>query len=94
MDVHGNINAQEGCDRCFICGNKYWENDKCVDCGTLIEISKNRQVAASSRFMLDISMNCLVTTTVFYSYDWTDWVPDVGDVVEITDRHRKAGNIR
>lgn len=24
--------AQEGCDRCE-CGSKYWENDRCVDCG-------------------------------------------------------------
>jgi len=29
----GNEVAQEGCDRCF-CGCKYWENDKCIDCGT------------------------------------------------------------
>lgn len=32
-DVHGNVIAREGCDRCF-CGCKYWENDRCVDCGT------------------------------------------------------------
>jgi len=29
----GNETAVEGCDRCF-CGCKYWENNKCIDCGT------------------------------------------------------------
>lgn len=33
MDRHGNAVAQEGCDRCA-CGCKYWENDRCIDCGT------------------------------------------------------------
>ena len=32
MDQHGNKIAKEGCDRCY-CGCKYWENDKCIDCG-------------------------------------------------------------
>lgn len=32
-DKHGNRVAQEGCDRCA-CGCKYWENDRCVDCGS------------------------------------------------------------
>ena len=31
-DKHGNLVAKEGCDRCP-CGSKYWENDRCVDCG-------------------------------------------------------------
>jgi hypothetical protein len=31
-DVHGNLVAREGVDRCT-CGNKYWEQDRCVDCG-------------------------------------------------------------
>lgn len=30
-DKHGNVKAQEGVDRC-LCGCKYWENDRCVDC--------------------------------------------------------------
>ena len=33
MDKHGNAIAQEGCDRC-VCGCKYWEHDRCIDCGT------------------------------------------------------------
>lgn len=32
-DVHGNLVAREGCDRCS-CGCKYWEKDHCIDCGT------------------------------------------------------------
>lgn len=31
-DRLGNTVAREGCDRCR-CGCKYWENDKCTDCG-------------------------------------------------------------
>lgn len=27
--------AREGCDRCY-CGCKYWEADRCIDCGTTI----------------------------------------------------------
>ena len=32
-DKHGNRTAEEGNDRCE-CGCKYWENDRCIDCGT------------------------------------------------------------
>ena len=32
-DKLGNTVALEGCDRCD-CGSKYWEDDRCVDCGT------------------------------------------------------------
>lgn len=28
----GNLLAHEGCDRCD-CGCKYWEHDRCIDCG-------------------------------------------------------------
>jgi hypothetical protein len=31
-DSRGNHVRVEGCDRCY-CGCKYWENDRCVDCG-------------------------------------------------------------
>lgn len=31
-DPLGNVAAQEGVDVCD-CGCKYWENDRCVDCG-------------------------------------------------------------
>jgi hypothetical protein len=31
-DTHGNVNREEGVDRC-LCGCKYWEDDQCVDCG-------------------------------------------------------------
>ena len=29
----GNVTAEDGRDRCW-CGSKYWEGDRCVDCGT------------------------------------------------------------
>lgn len=31
-DNLGNIQAREGLDRCS-CGCKYWEHDRCIDCG-------------------------------------------------------------
>jgi len=31
-DMHGNVVAEEGCTRCA-CGCKYWEGDRCIDCG-------------------------------------------------------------
>lgn len=31
-DRHGNVLAHEGFDRCC-CGSKYWERDRCADCG-------------------------------------------------------------
>lgn len=31
-DQHGNVKRQEGVDRCY-CGCKYWEDDRCIDCG-------------------------------------------------------------
>jgi len=31
-DSHGNWIRLEGCDFCY-CGCKYWENDRCIDCG-------------------------------------------------------------
>lgn len=31
-DEHGNVERREGLDRCY-CGCKYWEHDRCIDCG-------------------------------------------------------------
>lgn len=39
-DIHGNVTAQEGCSRCE-CGCKYWEKDRCVDCGTPHDSSRH-----------------------------------------------------
>lgn len=36
MDLFGNERAQEGVDRCA-CGCKYWEQDRCIDCGEPVE---------------------------------------------------------
>jgi hypothetical protein len=30
--LHGNAERLDGVDRCY-CGSKYWEHDRCVDCG-------------------------------------------------------------
>jgi hypothetical protein len=38
-DSRGNRVRVEGCDRCY-CGCKYWENDRCVDCGGT-EVNEN-----------------------------------------------------
>lgn len=50
MDEHGNINATEGVSVC-VCGCKYWENDKCVDCGTMVETVWLRNFAEGARSM-------------------------------------------
>ena len=42
-DKLGNVEAQEGCDRCS-CGCKYWENDRCIDCGKSVEKAVNRLI--------------------------------------------------
>src|SRR4051794_6518779 len=42
--------AREGYDRCW-CGCKYWENDRCTDCGTSItDIRRFEIVVPSSVF--------------------------------------------
>lgn len=33
-DVHGNVVAIDGATRCW-CGSKYWERDRCIDCGAV-----------------------------------------------------------
>lgn len=33
--------AENGVDRCY-CGCKYWENDRCIDCGERVTNSENR----------------------------------------------------
>lgn len=35
-DANGNVAAQDGIDRCA-CGCKYWEHDRCVDCGDTVD---------------------------------------------------------
>jgi hypothetical protein len=39
-DRLGNRVAREGCDRCW-CGCKYWENDRCIDCGSEVPTAYN-----------------------------------------------------
>jgi hypothetical protein len=42
----GNRFADEGLDRC-VCGSKYWENDRCVDCDTHVLVHRARIVAGA-----------------------------------------------
>lgn len=94
MDEHGNINAKEGIDRCD-CGCKYWENDKCIDCGQLVEIIQLRQAAKTHVFLHEMWLNCLVSTTVFYDYNFPNWPgPVVGNTEDIMSKYRKAGVIQ
>ena len=39
-DAYGNLTAEHGCDRCE-CGCKYWEFDRCIDCGEMHKVEKN-----------------------------------------------------
>jgi hypothetical protein len=41
-DQHGNKIAKEGVDRCA-CGCKYWEHDRCVDCGAHVSETKQEE---------------------------------------------------
>jgi hypothetical protein len=66
MDRHGNVNAEEGCTRC-ICGSKYWENDACIDCGTLVEVVQLRNLADRMRFGNEVQLNVMVTTMTHYA---------------------------
>lgn len=42
----GNRFADEGLDRC-VCGSKYWENDRCIDCDTHVLVHRARIVAGA-----------------------------------------------
>ena len=81
MDKHGNINAAEGCDRC-VCGCKYWENDKCIDCGRMVEVAKNE---IRARDELEMGLRALswqvdIDGTYVGMTEVIDW-PD-GDIPE------------
>jgi hypothetical protein len=91
-DRHGNINAKEGEDVCQ-CGCKYWENDKCVDCGTLIEIVKIRWLAGGIRFANDNILNIQLTSWVL-SYGWTEPGIHHMDLAESAKYRRAIRDIR
>jgi hypothetical protein len=46
----GNTVRDSGCDRCP-CGCKYWENDRCIDCGgtEVVEEPDNSPEAVEAR---------------------------------------------
>jgi len=90
MDVHGNINAEEGVSRCT-CGSKYWENDRCIDCGTSVEVVQIRQIADMSRYMNEVKLNVLVTTMTHYAGINFQTNHDLTDV---TDKYYSLGVIK
>jgi hypothetical protein len=62
-----NTRAREGVDRCS-CGSKYWEGDRCVDCGAeLVELSPTELVAGD------------VIVTDFFEREEVVSVEDPGD---------------
>lgn len=64
-DQHGNVVAEEGVTRC-VCGCKYWENDKCVDCGMTPERLWIIQSGERYRAMQRISLNIKWATMLHY----------------------------
>ena len=92
IDKHNNINAREGIDRCG-CGCKYWESDRCIDCGTLIEIAKIRQYANDSRVALDIKRNVQWSTMIGYRLPWLVDAP-ITDLSETLAFYRGIGFIQ
>jgi DNA-directed RNA polymerase subunit RPC12/RpoP len=52
-DRHGNLTAREGCSRC-LCGCKYWENDRCIDCGAEHEPTNDARCWNCNSRWLDI----------------------------------------
>jgi hypothetical protein len=57
------------------------------------DIAHIRQSADANRFLFEVWLNVLVTTDVHYKYGWDDFVPAVGDVVDITNKYRANGTI-
>jgi DNA-directed RNA polymerase subunit N (RpoN/RPB10) len=69
-DRLGNKIALEGCDRCY-CGCKYWENDKCIDCGT--HITDTHQVHQVQEGTINPRYRCVGcgwTITTHYDKAW------------------------
>lgn len=91
MDQFGNINAGEGCDRCHRCGTKYWEFDACAACGLLWEISEVRKVADVSRYMLEVSLNVMLTSLCHTL--GMEAVHSL-DLVDTTNKYRAMGVIQ
>jgi hypothetical protein len=61
----GNKVAQEGVDRCA-CGCKYWENDRCIDCGTHVSQARADAVLADIDARLTPEAKAKLTTDDLY----------------------------
>lgn len=71
QDKHGNVVAQEGITLC-VCGCKYWENDKCIDCGMTPERLWIIQHAQDSKTGQQMWLNMAITTMLYYDLPWVD----------------------
>lgn len=69
QDKHGNVVAQEGITLCT-CGSKYWENDKCIDCGMTPERLWIIQHAQSAKVGQQMLLNLWLTTMLHYRLPW------------------------
>ena len=69
QDQHGNVVAEEGLTLCT-CGCKYWENDKCIDCGMTPERLWIIQSAQNQRLLMDFQINTAFTTMLHYDLPW------------------------
>lgn len=89
-DRHGNVVAQEGTLVCQ-CGCKYWENDKCIDCGMTPERLWIIQNAGYDRLMQQMNLNIAVTTMLHYNLPWLKAsVSDDLDLINIQKRLSEA----
>ncbi len=69
QDQHGNVVAEEGLTTC-VCGCKYWENDKCIDCGMTPERLWIIQSGERHRVMQRMQLNVAFTTMLHYDLPW------------------------
>lgn len=52
------------------------------------------QLANQNRFLFEVWLNCQIATQTFYRYGWTDHMPAVGGIEEITAKYRANGTIK
>src|SRR5690348_11659956 len=90
QDKHGNVVAQEGITLCT-CGSKYWENDKCIDCGMTPERLWIIQHAQDTKVGIQMQLNVAFTTMLYYDLPWVNAaVSEELEMQNITKRY--SGN--
>lgn len=81
-DQFNNVVAEEGFTIC-ICGCKYWENDKCIDCGMTPERLWIIQHAEAIRIMQKMRLNTMFTSMLYYDLPWLNVT--VSDALDVTN---------